>query len=303
MSNWFTNYFAHPARISAGRRAVTIILGVLLFLALTVFGVIMILQLTAFNTDYIASYVDNIDVAGSLTIWLNENAAPQRPVAAQAAILGVNYFEPQIKEQLHSLIRNIYSFFLNRLEEGRLLQTIEEQRPLVENVANNVQVLLNLPLVQSIFNNLGIDKSVINSRINTAEIDSFFNLIERAGKFQRLIVFAKNFYIPLILIIVALITGIIFAGRKFRFIFMVLGLVFSIYGVTQLSSLLPFGNLARSAITHLELSPFAHDSAIRFVNDVIGMLNIFCAVILFGGLLLIAAYFLTGSRKSTNQAR
>lgn len=297
------NYFKNPAKISAGRRALTIILGVLLFLALTIFGVIMVLQFTAFNPDYIASYVNDIDISNSATVWINENVAPQRPVVAQAAILGVNYFEPQIKEQLYFFVRNVHSFFLTRLEEGRLPQTVEEQRPLVENVANNVQVILNLPAVQNIFNNLGIDTSVISIRINTAEINSFFNLIETAGKSQRLIVFAKNFYIPLILIILALIAGIIFAGRKFRFIFIVLGLVFSIHGILQLSSLLPLGNYARSAIANIELSPFAHDSVIRFINDVVGMLNIFSAVILFAGLLLIAAYFLTGLSKSTGGTR
>ena len=237
--------------------------------------------------------MNDIDISKTLTIWIYENVAPQRPEVAQAAILAVNYFEPQIIEQLNSAVKNIYSIFLERMEEGELLQTIEEQRLLIKNVANNIQAILNLPVMQSIFRNLGIDASAINIRVNTDEIDSFFNLIERAAKFQHLIAFAKSFFIPLIFIVLALIAGIIFAGRKFRFIFIVSGLVFSIHGTLQLAGLLPLGNYARQAITNLELSPFAHYSATRFVNDVIGMLNIYSAVILFAGLLLIAAYFLT----------
>jgi hypothetical protein len=299
MSRWFKNYFGNPAKISSGRRAATIVLGVLLFIALTVFGVIMVLQFTAFYPNYIASYVNDIDISNALTIWINENIAPQRPEVAQAAILGVNYFEPQIIEQLNSVVENIYSFFLERMEEGELLQTIEEQRPLVENVANNIQAIINLPVVQSVFNNLGIDASAINIQVNTGEINSFFTLIEKAAKFQQLIAFAKSFFIPSIFIVLALIAGIIFTGRKFRFIFIVLGAVFSIHGILQLAGLLPLGNYARQAITNLELSPFAHDSATRFVNDVIGMLDIFSAVILFAGLLLITAYFLTRLRKQT----
>ncbi len=294
---WFRGYFLNPAKVSTGRRALSIVLGVFLFFALTVFGVIMVLQLSVFNPDYIASYVDNIDISASATNWLNENVAPDRPVAARAAQLGITYFEPQIQEQLHALVRNVYAFFLNRMEQGKLLETVAAQRPLVNDVAANIQSVLNVPGLQSLLNNLGIDPNQIANRINIDQINSYFDMLEKAAKFQTLIVFAKNFFIPLILILIALLIGIIFAAKKLRFIFIVLGLTFAVYGILQLSSLLPFGNFARDAITNLNLNSLANDSAQRFINDVIRMLNIFSGVILFCGIVLVAAYFLTRPRK------
>jgi hypothetical protein len=265
---------------------------------LTLFGVIMALQITAFNPDYIASYVDEADISSIVTTWLNENVAPDRPVLARAAALGANYFEPQIKEQLHSAVRTAYTFLLNRLDQGRLLETIQSQRPLINDVATNTQAVLNIPALQSLFTNLGIDSSKIASSIDVNQINSFFDLIERAARFQSLLAFVKNFYIPLIVILIALIVGIIFVGRRFRFIFIVLGITLAVYGVVQLSSLLPFGNLARSAIANLSLSSLATDTATKFINDVIRPINIFSAIMLFCGLVLMVMYFVTRPRRA-----
>jgi hypothetical protein len=222
-------------------------------------------------------------------------------VAARAAVLGINYFEPQIREQLHSLVRNIYDFFLTRLDQGKLLETVASQRPLVNDVVNNLQAVLNIPILQSLLTNLGIDPQLLINRINLDQINSYFDLLEKAANYQSWLVFIKNFYVPLIIIIIALIAGIIFVGRRFRFVFIVLGVTFATYGVLQLSSALPFGNYASSSIESLGLSSLATDSALRFTNDLIRMLNVFSAVILFCGLVLIIAYFLTRSRKTAVQ--
>lgn len=298
MSSWMKNYFSNPAQISYGRRISSIVFAVLLFLALAVFGVMMVVHLTVFNPDYIASYVDDIDISNSATIWLNENVAPDRPVVARAAALSITYFEPQIKDQLHSAVRDIYSFFLNRLEQGRLLETLASQRPLVNNVVDNLQAILNVPALRSLLNNLGIDPSAISNQVNSAQINSLFDLLERLARYQSLLVFVKHFYIPLIIIIIALIAGIVFVGRKFRFILVVLGITFSAYGILQLSTSLPFGNLAASSINNLNLNSLATDTASRFISDIIRMLTIFSAAILFCGLVLIGVYFITRSRRS-----
>jgi uncharacterized membrane protein len=64
--------------------------------------------------------------------------------------------------------------------------------------------------------------------VDVDQINSYFDLIEQAARIQALLVFIRNSYIPLILIILALIIGIIFAARKARFIFIVLGITFSV---------------------------------------------------------------------------
>ncbi len=300
LKHWFTNYFSSSVRISPGRRAGTIVLGVLLFIALIVFGVVMDAQLTVYNPNYVASYVNQIDVSTSVTNWLNEKVAPQKPTIAKAAEAAVNYYEPQIKDALESLVRTVYSFFLTKMEQGKLIEAVTEQQARVDDIANNIQEVLNIPALKSIFSNLGIDPGVIGDKLNVDQINSYFDLINRAAKYQSLAVFVEHFYVPLIIILIALIIAIIFLGRRFRFVFAILGIVFVTYGITQLSSILPLGNYARTVITNLSLQSLAQGSAMQFISDSIRILNIFAGVILFVGLLFILAYFLIRPRIKTN---
>jgi hypothetical protein len=118
----------------------------------------MVFHLSIFSPDYVASYVDDVDVSGLASNWLNENIAPERPIVAKAAELGITYFEPQIKDQMRTVVRHIYAFFLDRLEQGKLLETVVEQRSLVTDVASNLQTVLNVPAVRNILEGLGISR-------------------------------------------------------------------------------------------------------------------------------------------------
>lgn len=298
MRNWFYNYFSNQAKISRFRRYLSIILGILLFSAMVIFGVLLVLQLSVFNPDYIASYVDDINVSSLASDWLNENVAPDNPITAKAAELGIDYYEPQIKEQMRSVIRNVYAFFLTKLEEGRLLETIAEQRPLINDVANNVQVILDVPALKSILDNLGINPDSIKNVINIDQINGYLDLAAKVAQIQTLIVFAKNFYYPMIAIIAAIIIAIIFTARKVRLIALTLGLSFSVYGIVQLVSLLPIRNYGKSAIPNLGLNLAVSNSLLRFINDISQILLIFSSVVLFCGVALLAGYFIINARKA-----
>jgi hypothetical protein len=292
MKKWFANYFSSTAEVSGGMRALSVVLAVLLFFALVIFGIILSMQLSVFNTNYFASYVDDADLSAFSRSWLNENVAPDRPIVAKAAELGINYFEPQIKEQLHSAVRNIHGFFLNRLENGKLLETVSEQRPLITDVATNMQTVLNIPIVKSIIENFGLDPNFIQSYVDVQQINEYFDMIERLARYQALVVFAKNIYIPLIVILLVLIIGMLFTTRRLKQFFIMLGTVFAVYGIIQLISLIPVGTYGRLAIAGLDLSPTVNDVILRFLGDITTTIMIFSAVILFCGMLFIGGYFI-----------
>ncbi|MEI6186790.1 MAG: hypothetical protein WCP43_06255, partial [Dehalococcoidia bacterium] len=142
MTGGFTNYFTGAPRVSSGKKVLLVILGILLALSLLVLGPVMALQLTVFNPNRIASYVDDLDVPAIAQGWLNTYVAPKNPLVAKSAELVIVNFEPQIKEGLKTAVRDTYSFMLNRLENGKLLETVASQKPLVDNLAANVQAVL-----------------------------------------------------------------------------------------------------------------------------------------------------------------
>ena len=268
MWNWLRNYFTNPAGVSVVRKTISIALGVILFFSLTLFGVLTVLHLSVFNSEYFASYVDDVDFTELAGDWLDENVAPERPVVARAIELGVSYFEPQIREQAHSIVRNVHRFFLERLEQGRLLETLVSQRPLVNDVATNLQVVLNIPILRSIADNFGVSLDSISQRINIDQINGYFDLLERLARYQSLLRFAKSFFIPLIFIILLLVAGIIFIARKFRLYAIILGLTFAIYGILQLATGLYAGTQGRPVLSVLDVRPAVYGTMLRFWGDV-----------------------------------
>lgn len=147
MKGGFISYFTQAPKISAAKRALLIILGILLFLSLVSFGPILALHQTVFNPDCIASYVDDIDVPALAHNWLKANVAPNNPVLAKTAELIVVNFEPQIKEQLRSFVHNTHAYILDRLQKGTLLQAVTEQRTVIVDLATNIQSVMNIPIL------------------------------------------------------------------------------------------------------------------------------------------------------------
>lgn len=138
MKSGFISYFTNAPDVSFGKRAWLVILGILLSLSLLVFGPVLALHQTLFNPDCIASYVDDINVATLAKDWLNTNVAPGNHLLAKTEEFVVANFEPQIKYAIKTFVCNTYALILDRLENGKLLQTVEEQRTLVVDLASNI---------------------------------------------------------------------------------------------------------------------------------------------------------------------
>ena len=297
MTGSFIGYFKNAPEISSGKRLLLIFLGILLFISLFSFGPVLALQQTVFNPDCIASYADDIDVPALAHDWLNQNLAPKNPVLAEAAELVIINFEPQIKEQVRACVRNTYAFLLDRLEKGKLLETVTAQRPLVDDMASRIQTILDLPGLSPAFAALGISPDSIQKYIDVDQINGYFDMLEQVAALKNIVATADIIYIPLIIFILALIIAIKLIARKPGFISGELGLIFAICGVLQFVSVLPVNGLGKSAILQFNLPPLIQSWLLRMVGDYANVLMIYGGVLLLCSIALIIVYYAVKSRR------
>ena len=291
MKESFIGYFKNAPEISSGKRLLLIFLGILLFISLFLFGPILALQQTVFNPDCIASYVNDIDVPALAHDWLSQDLAPNNPVLAKAAELVIINFEPQIKDQLRSCVRSTYAFLLDRLEKGKLLETVTAQRPLVDDMASNIQAIIDLPGLSPAFAALGISVDSIQKYINVGQINGYFDMLEQVAALKNIVVTSDIIYIPLIIFILALIVAVKLIARKPGFISGELGLIFAICGILQFVSVLPVNGLGKAAMLQFNLPPLLQSWLLRMVGDYASILMICGGVLLLCGIALIIVYY------------
>ncbi|MCX5994188.1 MAG: hypothetical protein NT177_08265 [Chloroflexi bacterium] len=291
MTGGFTNYFTGAPRVSSGKKVLLVILGILLALSLLVLGPVMALHQTVFNPDCIASYVDDIDVPAIAQGWLNTYVAPKNPLVAKSAELVIVNFEPQIKEGLKTGVRDTYSFLLNRLENGKLLETIAAQKPLVDNLAANVQAVLGIPVLNTLLETLGVNADSIAKSIDIKQINGYFNMLAQLAALQSVIVFIHASFVPAIILALALLIAIILIARKPGFLSGELGFILAICGVLQFVFVLPLDGSMKSALAHFNLPALLHGWLVRLVGDYTNIVMIYGGVLLLCGVVLIVLYY------------
>ena len=302
MKGRFISYFTEAPDVSAGKKVLLVVLGILLFLSLIAFGPILALHQTVFNPDCMASYVDDIDVPALTNDWLNRDLAPKNPVLAKSLELVIINFEPQIKELMRSSIHNTYAFILDRLQKGKLLDTVAAERPLVDNLGSKIQAVLNLPGLSPLLQALGINADSIQKSIDVKQINGFFDMLEQLATLQDSVVFIMISFIPLIVLILALIIAIKLIARRPRFIAGELGLIFSICGALQFIFILPAGGLARSAVSQFNLPALIHDWLLRMAGDFTNIVMIYGGILLLLGIALIVVYYVLKRKEQSKHS-
>jgi len=297
MKGSFISYFKNAPEVSSGKRLLLIFLGVLLFISLVAFGPIMALQYTVFNPDCVASYVNDIDVSALAHDWLKANMAPKNPVLAKGVELLIINFEPQIKEQMRSCVRNTDAFILDRLKKGKLLETVIAQRPLVDDLAANIQAVMNLPVLSPAFEALGMNADSLQKYIDVKQINGYFDMLEQLAALKDIVATADTIYVPLIIFTLALIIAVKLIARKPRFIAGELGLIFAICGALQLFITLPVNSIGRSAISQFNLPALIQNWLLRMVGDYSNIVMIYGGVLLVCGIVLIVVYYVLKPRR------
>jgi hypothetical protein len=291
-------YFKNAPEVSSGKRVLLIFLGILLFIALSLFGPIMALQLTVFNPDCIASYVNDIDVSNLAHDWLNTNIAPKNPILSKTAELVIINFEPQIKDAMRSCVRNTDAFILDQLKKGKLLETVAAQRPLVDNLAVHVQAIIDLPGLGPVFTALGVSSESVAKSIDVKQINGYFNMLEQLAAAKTAVAFVMVSFIPLIILSLALIIAIKLIARRPQFISGELGLVLAICGALQFLMILPVSSAGKQAILQFNLPSLIQGWLLRMAGDFSNIVMIYGGVLLLCGIALIVLYYVLKRHRS-----
>lgn len=297
MKTGLIGYFSNAPDVSSGKKILLIVLGILLFISLVLFGPVMALQQTVFNPDRVASYVNDLDVPALANGWLKENVAPKNPVLAKSAELAIINFEPQIKDVMRTCVRNLYTYILDSLKKGKLLDTVAAQKPLVDNLAAHIQAFMDLPIVSPLFQMLDVNAESITKNIDTGQINGFFDMLAQLAALKSFVVILMAIFVPLLLLMIVLLIAIVLIARKPRFMSGELGLISAISGALQFIIVLPAGSMGKSLISQFNMPPLIRDWLLRLVQD----FN--CAVMIYGGALLLAGIALIGIYYALKQPR
>jgi hypothetical protein len=298
MANVVVNFFKRPAEITPDKRTWLIILGVFLFLSLIAFGPILALNQTVLNSDHVATrVVEEMDIAAAAHNWLSKNVAPDKPFEAEAIELGVINLEPAIKNAMRSGLSSIYQFMLDRLEKGTLVEMVASQRPLANDVINNINSILDLPVVSPVANLLGIDVDSIQKDIELNQINAYFDALDSIAQARTAFIAVKNGLVPLIIFMVLLIIGIVLIARQVKFTTLELGIIFIAYGAIELIGSLIGKGFITSALADLDMPHFLQNALQQINNDFITVLMAFSLSMLFCGAVLLVVHFLYRPRQ------
>lgn len=101
----------------------TVILGIVLFLSLFVFGIAFNLKMTVLNPNFIAAEIDKVPIS---EIFLDNSAFEMDIPAELKASLDktVVAIEPQLKEEAGNAVKSVYDYLLGKKDNPELAQTL-----------------------------------------------------------------------------------------------------------------------------------------------------------------------------------
>ncbi len=126
------------------RGLATFILGVLLFLSLTVFGVAFLIQNTLLNPDFVYKQVEKVDLSELARDFAEDNIVSMIPADAEfleeAVYDVIDDQEPWLKEQFHDAIYTGYDYLLSESDTLKITIRLEE---LKENLKESLWEAMN----------------------------------------------------------------------------------------------------------------------------------------------------------------
>ena len=286
------------------------LLGLLLFLSLSVFGIAFTLNSTLLNPDFVVSEVDKVEVAPLVWEIAEEQIAGQLPPEAEfledAIYDIIATQEPWLKEQLNTAIYSFYDFMLGKSERLSLIISLE---PLKERLRDS--------LLQTFMQYLPPQLSGLPQ----AQIEQYFNQIyqEFAGQIPSEIHFDESIIPPeameqiirvrqgigyyqagynaLIGLMALLVLGIVLIRRDVRNITRSLGITFLTYGAIEYAGVVVAKYFAPTYLPVLSEIPLSLQTwLLGFFGDLLTPLEMFSLGCLAGGVVLLITSFVYKTR-------
>ena len=281
------------------------LLGLLLFLSLSVFGIAFTLNSTLLNPDFVVSEVDKIEVAplvrgiagGQIGEWL-----PPEAEFLEDTIYGIIAAqEPWLKEQLNTAVYSAYDYFLGKSERLSLIISLE---PLKESLRDSLWQVFKEELPPQLS---GLPDAQIEPYFNeffqqfAGQIPSEYEVDESMlppeamsviGEVRQGIGYYQTGYYALIGFMALLVLGIVLIRRDVRNITRSLGITFLAYGAIEYAGVFAAKYFAPTYLPVLpEIAPSLQTWLMGLFGDLLTPLEMFSLGCLAGGVVLLVVSF------------
>lgn len=291
-----------------------VVLSLLLFLSLSIFGLALTLNYTILNPDFVVSELDKLDTPSLIKPLIKEQVREQLPPEAQFMAATINdtiddaidELEPLIKEQVNAAVYASYDYFTGQSEHLSVVISLE---PVKESLRDN----LREAFLQSLPPELkGLPPAEVERYFNefyqglTEEIPSTFEFNESslspevlAGleQVKQGISYFQLGYKALIGFILLLILGIILINREVKGTTRGLGITFLTYGVLEYAGIFAAKHFAGAQLPQLEIPASLQTWLPQVLGDFLAPLAMFSIGIGIAGVVLLIVSFVYKRRE------
>jgi len=281
------------------------LLGILLFLSLTVFGLVLTINQTILNPDFVVSQVNKLDISSLAGEFLSEQIpSGQIPQGETLIADTLADLEPWIKDQTNAAIYSTYDYLLG---ESQSLSIVISTEQLKETLKDNLKSAFKQSLPPEL---AGLPQDMID-----AEFDKYYQqfseqipttidigedmlgpeVMNNIAVAREYISYVQIAYKALIGFILLLIGLIILIHRQVRGATRQLGITFLIYGVPGYAGIFLLKNYAMAQLDQFIRQPNLPVSLQawipQFVDDFLAPLEMFTLGVLIGGVVLLIVSF------------
>ena len=277
------------------------ILGLLLFLSLSVFGLVLTINQTFLNPEFVVSQVDRLDIASLAGEMLSEQVPPEveqfmGEMVAEVVDDTIADLEPWMKQQVSTGIYSFYDYLEGRSQSLSLVISLE---PVKESLRDNLrEAVLESPPPEL----AGFSPDLIESYLDTfyQQIPSTFELNEASlspqvmaqlEQAKQFIGYSNIGYQALIGFILLLILLIIVINRQVRGSTRGLGTTFLSCGALSYIGVLVTKNIAGTQLTQLDMPVYLQAWIPQLLADTLAPLEIYSIGLVAVGVVLLVVSF------------
>lgn len=280
-----------------------VILSLLLFLSLSVFGIVFMLKSTLLNPNFVTAEVDKIDIsalAKELTEKQIGEQLPEEALFLKEVIYDViDDQEPWLKEQVNTAIHSGYDYFLGKSERLNIVIALE---PLKTSLRDSLWQTFNEHLPPELS---GLPKDQLKPYFDqyyqefAKQIPDKFTVDEsslppeamaQVGLARQYIGYFQTGYYALIGFMSLLVLGIILINRNVRSTTRSLGIDLLIYGALEYAGVYFARNYAPMMLPY-DIPSSLQTLVAGLPGDLLAPLQTFSLGILIGGVVLLIVSF------------
>lgn len=277
------------------------LLGLLLFICLSVFGFMFTLNNTILNPDFVVSELDKLDIYPLVENQLKQQVSAQIPKGVEflkgflAKVLDDTFTDlrPWVKEQVRGGVYSFYDYLMGRSQS---LSLQVPTKPVIDSLKENLKKtpeLKGIPpaLVDEIFGQL---TKQIPPTIEVSKHLLSTQVLGQLEQARRIISYFQPAYKALIGFILLLILGIILINHQVRGATRGLGIPFLIYGATNYAGIFAVKHFVPAQLSLLKIPqiPLLLQNLLpRLLGDLLAPLETLSLGLLAAGVILIIVSF------------